>query len=281
MQYKLQTIIKISKVLSSEVNKILPPVDVIRECALLAQTNKNIREINIGHTEKGHPIKAYEFGNGKSPVLFYGFPDPGEAIGGTTILSLLRALSEGNKFLSSLDITWHFIPCLNFDDQPNEGKILSNVFRDPNIREVDWCVSNPRSETTALLNYAKTISPLLTLTLHDEYHSGASMPVYVIPTREIQPDTAEQIRACLKSFGFKFNSKYHHKTMGEGFETLANIIVTWGVDKEDYNNSTFKQLTKYGLVAGSELSQQEGITPSVLVAAQIAISLILINSVLI
>jgi len=275
MQNDLQIIIKIAKVLSSEVKEILPPIDVIRECALLAQKNKNIREINIGHTEQGHPIKAYEFGNGKSHVLFYGFPDPGEAIGGTTILSLLRALSKSNEFLSSLDITWHFIPCLNLDDQPNEGKALSNVFRDPNIREVDWCVSNPRSETTALLNYAKTISPLLTLTLHDEYHSGQSMPVYVITTKETKPDTAEQIRTCLKSFGFKLSNKYHNKTMGEGFATLSNLT------GEDYNNSTFKELTKYGLVAGSELSQQEGIIPSVLVAAQIAISLILIDSVLI
>jgi hypothetical protein len=37
-------------------------------------------------------------------VLFYGFPDPGEAIGATGILALMQALSDPECNLHHLDI---------------------------------------------------------------------------------------------------------------------------------------------------------------------------------
>ena len=264
-----------AKNLSAWVDSILPPLQVLSECKALAETDGNVREVDIGHTESGHPLKAYEFGQGQSHVLLYGFPDPGEAVGGgTTILSLLRGLVEGNAFLQSLDVTWHFIPCLNLDDQPDGGKTLTKVFRDPNIREVDWCVSNPRAETRALLEYVDSVSPVFSFPLHDEYHSGESIPVYSIVSESLAPALCENIRTCLNSFGFQLNEENPHETMGTAFELAPDLV------GEEYINSTFSLMAQHGFVAVCEISQQEGVAPSTLVAAQIAVGIIFLDAAL-
>ncbi|MBU8902024.1 MAG: hypothetical protein KOO69_04740, partial [Victivallales bacterium] len=199
MEHTIEIIVDAAKSLSSQVAAILPPLEVLRKCSALADAKEAIRETEIGRTESGHCLKAYEFGHGNTHVLLYGFPDPGEAVGGTSIFSLLRGLTDGNELLDSLDVTWHFLPCLNLDDQPNEGKTLGNVFRDPNIREVDWCVSNPRAETSALLNYVDSVSPAFVFPLHDEYHSSESIPVYVIVSECVTPVVSQRVRTCIQS----------------------------------------------------------------------------------
>jgi len=260
--------------LSSQVEAILPPLQVLRECRSLAKAHENVREVEIGHTESGRPLRAYEFGQGQDHVLLYGFPDPGEAVGGTTILSLLHGLVNGNKHLLSLDFTWHLIPCLNLDDQPDGGRTLSAVFRDPSIREVDWCVSNPRSETKALLDYAGSISPAFTFPLHDEYHSGESIPLYVIVSECLDSAISERVRTCVKSFGLLLEEKNPHKVMGSAFSVASELVGA------EYSNSTFSIMENYGLVALCEVSQQEGISASALVATQISLGLIMIDAVL-
>ena len=270
MEDTSETIVNVAKSLSSRAGTILPPLEVLRECKALARANESVRELEIGKTESGQCLNAYEFGHGQAHALFYGFPDPGEALGGTSILSLLRGLTEGDDFLTSLDVTWHFIPCLNLDDQPDGGRTLCNVFRDPDTREVDWCVANPRSETIALLDYARSTSPVFTFPLHDEYHSGVSIPVYVIVSECLAPAESERVRACLQSFGLRLRTKDPHNVMGTAFEVATDL-------GEEYFNSTFSRMANYGLVAVCEISQQEGIPSSALVAAQIAVGLIFLD----
>ncbi len=269
-----ESIATVAKSLSSRVDTILPPLQVLRECHVLAGAHEDIHEVEIGHTESGHPLKAYEFGTGRTHVLLYGFPDPGEAVGGTTILSLLHGLVSGNKHLLSLDVTWHFIPCLNLDDQPDGGRTLSPVFRDRSVREVDWCVSNPRSETKALLDYAGKISPAFTFPLHDEYHSGEAIPLYVVVSECLDPAISERIRTCMHPFGLLLKEKDPHRVMGTAFNVLSDLV------GNEYSNSTFSILNEYGLVAVCEVSQQEGISNSALVATQISLGLVMIDAAL-
>lgn len=274
MGHAAEAMVTVAKSLSSQVDTILPPLQVLHECHELAEAHEDVLEVEIGHTESGHPLKAYEFGRGRTHVLLYGFPDPGEAVGGTTILALLRGLVNGNKHLRSLDLTWHLIPCLNRDDQPDGGRTLSTVFRDPNIREVDWCVSNPRAETKALLDYAELVSPAFTFPLHDEYHSGEAIPLYVIVSECLDPAVSERIRSCVQSFGLLLEEKTSHQVMGSAFSVASELIGA------EYSNSTFSLMEKYGLVAVCEVSQQEGISASALVATQISLGLIMIAAVL-
>jgi len=264
-----ETIITTANCLSSWVTDILAPIEVLRECNALAAKNEAVREVRIGQTESGHCLKAYEFGCGQPHTLFYGFPDPGEAVGGTTILALLRGLTEKNKFLGSLKIGWHFIPCLNLDDQPDGGASLTSIFRNPNIREVDWCTDNPRSETTALLGYAESIRPTFTYSLHDEYHSGESIPVCMGVSEPLERSVCQRARTCLSTFGLQIK-KNPHETMGDAFTVMTQF-------GDDYLKSTFLRLARYGLVGTCEVSQQKGLSPSKLVSAQIAIGMVLLD----
>ena len=261
------TVVDSAKALASEFGEILPAFQVLHECHTLAEANRAVRELSIGHTEAGTVLQAYEFGQGAAHVLLYGFPDPGEAVGGTTILALLRGLVAGNEFLRSKDVTWHFIPCLNLDDQPDGGRSLGRVFRDRSIREVEWCVENPRSETSTLLSYVNAISPRFVFPLHDEYHCGESIPVYAIISEVVAPDVCEQVRTCLQSFGLRLRNEHPHKTMGTAFELATDY------GEEYLKKSTFSRMARYGLVAVCEVSQQEGVTPASLVAAQIAVGM--------
>jgi hypothetical protein len=274
MDQTSEIIINVSRNLTSEVNEILPPRQVLQECHVLSEMHDDLAEVQIGHTEAGNSINAYEFGNGPKHILLYGFPDPGESVGGTTIVSLLKGLVNDNAYLLSLDATWHCIPCLNLDDQPDGGKRLVTVFREPDIGEVDWCLSNPRSETRALLDYAERISPAFTFPLHDEYHSGESIPLYIIVSEVLDSILCERVRMCMQSYGMALDENQSHETMGPAFGLLTEMT------GDEYANSTFSIMSTYGLVAGCEISQQETLSPSTLVAAQITFGLIMIDAIL-
>lgn len=265
-------LIEAAKSLSSWVTEILPPLAVLSECDSIARKNANVHKTELAITESGHSIDAYKFGNGKRHIFLYGFPDPGEAVGGMTILSLLRGLLRDNSDLVSLNLTWHFIPCLNFDDQPNEGIKLEHIFRNPKIREVDWCVDNPRIETTAILNYAETLRPVFIYPLHDEYHSGEATPAYMMVSEPIDSNLCQIARNCLKTLGFHIKKSYPHPKMGEAFDTMTRY--------QNYSNSTFSRFEKYGLVGMCEVSQQPKISTWQLVAAQLSIGMIFLQAAL-
>lgn len=201
-----------------------------------------------------------------------GSQNPGEAVGGTLILALLRGLIGKDAYLTALDITWNFIPCLNFDDQPGTGLVLEEVFRDPQKREVDWCLNNPRSETTALVEYAKVVQPVFTFPLHDEFHSGESIPVYIGVSEILSLNTCDSLRDTIRAFGLSVQAEDPHPEMGQGFFKMGAI-------GEEYFNSTFSVLAKYGLVLICEVSQED-VKVSNLVGAQLATGLIALNLIL-
>jgi hypothetical protein len=124
-------------------------------------------------------------------------------VGGTLILILMEALSKNQYELNKYDVKWLFIPCLNFYDQPNNGKQLGKTFRDKNTREVDWCLSNSRPETVAFVDLVNNEKPILTYALHDEYHCAKSLPLYFVLTKPAHIALAKKLRSMANSFGYK------------------------------------------------------------------------------
>ena len=97
----------------------------------------------IGKSAKGHPIKLYSYGQANAPqVLLYGLPDPGEAVGASGLLGLLRALKDPHHLIHQMNVRWNFIPCLNIDDQPNDGLTLELVQKEQRLGQpldVSYC----------------------------------------------------------------------------------------------------------------------------------------------
>jgi hypothetical protein len=249
---------------------ILPPGDLLAACRALEGEDARCEREVIGRTESGREIEAYVRGEGHE-VLLYGFPDPGEAVGGTGILAMMRALWNDDPLLRQFAVRWRFIPCLNFDDQPEEGRVLVPVSRSEGVREVDWCLDAPRAETRALLEQADAHRPVFTFALHDEYHSGEPVPSYVGVTRPLPADACEAVRACLASFGLEVDGSIRHDGMGEGFFRM-------GATGPDFANSTFSVFGACGQVLVCEVAKAPEVPPADLVAAQLGVGLIALAS---
>ena len=116
---------ELAEKITEGVTEMLPAAEIISRCREISGFSHEV----IGRSNKNAAIDFYKIGTGRHPVLFYGFPDPGEAIGATVILSLMQALSDPASILHQLDVTWLFIPCLNFDDQPDNGNSLRRVMK--------------------------------------------------------------------------------------------------------------------------------------------------------
>lgn len=267
-----QRLIDATQEMVSPVTEILPPVRLLERCRHLAATHDHVTKRIIGVTGKGNPIEAYDIGSGTRDVLLYGFPDPGEAVGGTGALMLMHALLHGNPYLHALDVSWHIIPCLNFDDQPHHGQKLCAVQHDPNDTFVDFCLPEPRPETTALLEYAQEFHPVFTFALHDEFHSGELCPVYFPISRVLTPPYCHAIRDCIEQAGYSIGHAYDHTSMGHGFFDMR--------EQESYAYSTFSVLAEYGLVFLCEVSQHPDLKPSAVVGTQLCAGLIAAMSVL-
>lgn len=243
--------------------RILPPLEVISEAATLSNGWMNVAE--IGKSQKGHSIQLFsQTKTNYQNALLYGFPDPGEAVGGTGLLCLMRALRENHPFLMGLDYNWNFIPCLNFDDQPNEGKTLEKVMK-TSVQEVDWLVHAPRPETTALLDIASKLRPKFVFPLHDEWHCHEEIPSYMPVSKPLQKDICDGLRDLLKSFSLKISTDINDSQMGEGFLNMETVA--------DIKNSTFFEFGKHGTVFICEMPDLMGQDDSQVIAAQLAAGL--------
>lgn len=258
--------------ITKDIKEILPPKKLLKKCSQLSKKSSLLSHSVIDFSQKNYPIDMFTFGKRHSTVLLYGFPDPGEAVGGTSILALMKALVSGNSPFPSWKVKWLFIPCLNFDDQPLEGKKLKPVMRNPKIKEVDWCLNNPRPETKALVKLAQKHKPIFSFPLHDEYHSKEEILPYVITSKELDSRLCDQIRTCFRYFNTPLNLSRKRPKMGKGFMEMRSA--------KDYKNSTFSILNNFGTVIICEVSQLKNLTPAKLVGLQLSVGMTVINSIL-
>lgn len=231
--------------------------DLTRDIAAIATPREGIaafralpglRHEVLGHDANGEPIDGYTFGDGPGSTLWYGFPDPGEAVGATGLLALARALVAGEPRLAALGLTWWFIPCLNLLDQPDGGHSLA-VCQKTAAQEVDWCLSDPRPETTALLGLAARARARTVFPLHDEYHCGEPIPGYAVSSAPLGAALEAAVVAAVGDHPW------------EGFMDMPDV--------PDYANSTFSVMARDGLVFICEVSRQPHLAPRDLVAAQL------------
>jgi hypothetical protein len=68
-----------------------------------------------GTSVDGHPIHHVRFGSGSLKALLVAGPQAMEPIGGLTVYSLLSLYAQGNETISSLDVEWHVVPCIDPD----------------------------------------------------------------------------------------------------------------------------------------------------------------------
>ncbi|KAF1079551.1 MAG: hypothetical protein GQF41_4109 [Candidatus Rifleibacterium amylolyticum] len=257
-----EKLIKLVEKLTESISMILPAREILSRCRLISGFSHEV----IGHSENNAAIDFYKIGNGGHSVLFYGFPDPGEAIGAAGILALMQALSDPESALHNLDVTWLFIPCLNFDDQPDGGNSLKKIMK-TSAQEVDWMVHNPRPETTALLGVLKQYRPLFVFPMHDEFHCKELKPVY-FPVSHPQPEwLAEKIRRLVRQAGFAIDASFNHKQMGEGFFIIEEEA------GEEFSSCTWSVAQQNGFVFICELFDAPGMPHRKIVATQLAAGL--------
>ncbi len=257
---------------TSLIKSIEPAAKVIEFFRNLAKYDHKIKEVDLGSDASGRSIYSYSIGDGPTNILFYAFPDPGEAIGGTGIMALVNLLQKGACCFKSLPVTWHFIPCLNFVDQPDEGKTLKTIMK-TRSQEVDWCLNDPRPETTALLNAVKEIKPEFTFALHDEYHCEEFVPPYLGSSHEMKKKTFERICRLFGTFGLKMGDSFSHPELGNGFFKFDSI-------GEEYLNCTYSEIQKFGPVLIAELSRQPELSDGEIVFLQLASGFIFLNDIL-
>lgn len=255
-----QECIGLARLISRAYPKILPALEVIEESEKLSK-GRFWNQI-IGKGQSGHSIKLLSWPRTKSKnVLFYGFTDPGEAVGATGLLCLMKALKDGHPFLTDLELNWHFIPCVNLHDQPNGGKTLDKVMK-TGQQEIDWLVHQPRPETTALLMAAREIKPIITFPLHDEWHCHEKVPSYMAVSHTLSPEICQGLKEILTTFGLEISHDLTDREMGPGFLNMNQA--------DDIKNSTFYEFSKTGLVFICEVPDLPGTPDREIIAAQLA-----------
>lgn len=243
-------------------SEILPPVEVIHQFESIYQKHSHIQREEWGCDSSGRAILSYSIENGSDSIFLYAFPDPGEAVGGTAILCLINLLLDKATALSQLPYRWIFIPCMNFVDQPNDGlanaKVMKTVFQ-----EIDWCVDNPRPETTAILEIANKYKPIFSFPLHDEYHNERYVAPYIGIAKTIQKTAALDVRNLFEALQMDMNPKYSDDELGDGFFQMSSI-------GEEYFNSTFYHLSLFGQVIVVEMPNNPNVANSILLYLQLA-----------
>ncbi|MCO4781761.1 MAG: hypothetical protein KC646_05505 [Candidatus Cloacimonetes bacterium] len=254
---------------SKEENKILTPVEVINYFHHHFDEDPNVSCETWGIDNTGRPILSYTFGHGPQSILLYAFADPAEAVGGTGIIALSKLLMDKQSELSKLNYSWVIVPCLNFVDQPNHG-LENSKLQKTAAQEVDWCVSDPRPETTAILQIASAYKPIFTFPLHDEFHHPEYVAPYCGLGKAIDVDTASNITALFAQYNMQMNHEYADKELGEGFFIMESI-------GEEIKNSTFYAFSQYGQVLVCEIPNTNKANDSELVFLQMAIGFTVLN----
>lgn len=251
---------------TEQATELIPPEKVIEYFATMAKYDNRFTEKIIGTDASGRDIFSYSFGNGPHSCLFYAFPDPGEALGGRGLMALANLLQIGACNFKNMPVTWHFIPCLNFVDQPGNGKSLQKVMKKPE-HEVDWCLNNPRPETTALVQFADMIKPCFSMGMHDEAHCDEHIDSYIGVTSPLSKEAVNLVRTVFFKCQANLNKDYQDQQMGEGFFTMSSIGA-------EFNNSTFSHLCRYGQVMVADIGRAANLRNADLVFLQLAAGLI-------
>ncbi|WP_432974679.1 M14 family zinc carboxypeptidase [Dactylosporangium sp. CA-233914] len=140
----------------------------------------------IGMSRAGDPIHAVTVGDGSRHAIVVGNPHPNEPVGLVTIQHLLTRLCQDDALRAELDITWHFVPCVDPDGtRRNEGwyggpitrsHYARHFYRPSADEQAEWSFpvqwagktfGNPIPETQALMQLIDATRPEFLASLHN------------------------------------------------------------------------------------------------------------------
>jgi hypothetical protein len=187
-----------------------------------------------GTSVNGLPIHHIRYGSGSVKVLLVGFPHPNEPVGGLTVFALLSLLSRGHRQLTTADVEWHIVPCIDPDGALlNEGwsqqaftleRYMKNFHRQELQDQVECSFpikhkklefNHPIHETRILKGLLETIRPDFYYPLHNS--AGAGGAWYSL-NHDIGPGYYNQLHALLEEHRIPLQQS---APFGECFAQLA------------------------------------------------------------
>lgn len=201
-------------------NSPLAPGPLLQAWRQLAAQDPRVRRIEIGHSQLGRPVEAFRCGKAR-PLLFYGFPDPGEALGAFGVLRWARS-----KLASQAPGDWIVVPVVDVDGQPDWKVLQRPIHSPPGSQSVDL-FGGEDPILQALAQHIVDWEPRATIALHDEWHGDEPLPVYAFTTFK---DTAatDSVRSQWSGIGLPTSQEWSCPLHGPGFisqdvlDTLPN-----------------------------------------------------------
>jgi hypothetical protein len=196
----------------------LAPGPLLRAFGALAASDPRLRRVQIGVSGAGRPIEAFRCGD-QRPLLMYGFPDPGEALGAWGALRWARA-----RLATPDPGDWVILPVLDADSQPDWENLRRPIHSAPGHASVDlFGGGDPALEQVA--RQIRAWAPRATLALHDEWHGDDPQPVYGFTTHT-DPALSQAVRQAWADAGLTRSQQWSCPLHGPGFidrETLAGL----------------------------------------------------------
>lgn len=145
----------------------------------------------IGSSRLGEPLLCLTIGSGSKHAIVFAMPHPNEPIGALTAGELARQLCEDDALRSSLDVTWHVVPCIDPDGtRLNEGwfkgpftrsHYARHFYRPASHDQVEWTFPFSYKdayfdavlpETLALMRLIDDVRPAFICSLHNAETGG-------------------------------------------------------------------------------------------------------------
>lgn len=193
----------------------LAPGPLLAEFRAIAATDPRVERIEIGVSPKGRPMEAFRCGD-QRPLLMYGFPDPGEALGAWGALRWVQA-----QLASEAPGDWVVVPVVDVDAQPDWGALKRPIHSPPGRASVDL-FGGEEPLLKALAERVRAWSPRATIALHDEWHGDDPQPVYGFTTHE-DPTLSQQVRDAWLACGLTLSEEWSCPRHGAGFIDEATL----------------------------------------------------------
>ncbi|MEU5977146.1 M14 family zinc carboxypeptidase [Streptomyces sp. NPDC047315] len=142
----------------------------------------------VGKSRGGRDIFLASVGKGRKNVLVLGGPHANEPTGFLTVIHLAHLAAKHPEFAEGLDVTWHFVPCMDPDAMRlGEGwygaprtirNYYGRFYRPAFVHQPEWSFpvdggfDRPLPETRALMSIIDDLRPNLVYTLHSADFTG-------------------------------------------------------------------------------------------------------------
>ncbi|MEU9603208.1 M14 family zinc carboxypeptidase [Streptomyces sp. NPDC048057] len=156
--------------------------------ALARDHSARVELHEVGKSRGGRGVLLASVGKGRKNVLVLGGPHANEPTGFLTVIHLARLAAKHPDFAEGLDVTWHFVPCMDPDSMVlGEGwygaprtirNYYGNFYRPAFVHQPEWSFpvdggfDRPLPETRALMSVIDDLRPKFVYSLHSADFTG-------------------------------------------------------------------------------------------------------------